>query len=325
MNPKARHDAIDRLLTRFLDRESAATRRSYADSIADYAKFARAKSPASAVRELLEMDVVAAEQKLERYKRSLIGVRDSKGKLIRGRGLSAASVNLRLTAVRALVKQAFRTKLVSWEITVRGMRAELVKDVRGPGDQVLSQMLVIAKDQQGAQAVRDYAIMRLFAELGLRRREILALDMDDVDVEACEIRVLGKGRRERQLVHCTPKTAEALVKWITVRPQPRDGSPFFTNLIPGRASRISGSALYLIVRKLGAKALPKGSRKKVSPHRVRHTAITAAVRGARAVGLSREEVRRFSRHADLRMLDRYIDEDDRAQALLANAIGKDLP
>jgi integrase len=82
--------------------------------------------------------------------------------------------------------------------------------------------------------------------------------------------------------------------------------------------------VYLIVRRLGAEALPKRSRKKVSPHRIRHTAITAAVRNAREIGLAREEVKKFSRHTDLRMLDRYIDADSQAQAKLARSIGERL-
>jgi integrase len=75
------------------------------------------------------------------------------------------------------------------------------------------------------------------------------------------------------------------------------------------------------VRGLGKEALPSRSSRKIGPHKIRHTAITAAVRLAKANGLAREDVQRFSRHKDFRMVARYLDADDRAQGILARANG----
>ena len=116
------------------------------------------------------------------------------------------------------------------------------------------------------------------------------------------------------------------MRWVEVRPRPNrgKGSPLFTNLIPGRTGRITGAAVWEIVRALGAAALGSRSKKRVRPHGIRHTAITEAVRRAPSVHVMREDVKKFSRHSDFRMVARYLDADDGAQQKLGAAIAKDL-
>jgi integrase len=312
---------LHRLVKAFVERENAQTARAYREALEDFRAFARRGTAVAAIQWLIDAAVGTAEDRVERYKRTLLGTRDEKGKLVKGRGLSSASVNLRLTVLRGVLKKAHRMRLVGWELPVAGVRDEPLRDVRGPTEETLNRMLEIARSRPGPEGCRDYAILRLAAELGLRRREIIGLDLDDVDLDRCELRILGKGRREKELVSCTARTVEALRVWIQGRPPARQGFPLFTNLIPGRAARISGPAVYLIVRGLGSEALPKRSRQRVSPHRIRHSAITLAVKHAKDAGLAREQVRQFSRHADMRMLGRYIDADDKAQAKLARTVG----
>lgn len=315
--------AVEKLLREFLSRESDATARAYKDALDDYRHSVRANSTSAALVQLLGTSSQKAEARLARYKQSLVGKRDKSGNLVEGRGLSPASVNLRLTVLRSIIKHAKRRHLIEWDVYLPGVKSEGVKDVRGPGEETLNRMLAIAKSRTGPQGKRDYAVLRLAGELGLRRREILGLDIDDVDLDTGELAVLGKGRRAKETITCGPKTVEAIKAWLTVRPQPRAGAPLFTNLIRGRANRISGPAVYLIIRSLGKEALPR-SRRKISPHRIRHTAITSAIKQTRECGLAREEVKKFSRHADMRMLGKYFDAEDKAQAMLAHSVGERL-
>ena len=314
-------EQVRRLVEAYLARDNANTRQTYEKQLEDYCTFAKASSPAIAILRLLKSGPTAADSKIERYKRSVVGVRDKKGQLISGRGLSPAAVNLRLTVLRSLVKRAHHAGMVNWQLQTANLPEELVNDMRGPGEDVLNRMLELAKGKIGPVGRRDYAILRLAGELGLRRKEIVGLDLADVDTDAAEIRISGKGRRQKETLSCTSKTADALQAWIEVRPRPQNGSPLFANLIPGRTGRISGEAVYVIIRRLGELALARNSKKRVSPHRVRHTAIIGAVHSTAALKLSREEVKKFSRHKDMRMVTRYLDEHDRAQAILAKAVG----
>lgn len=322
--PVLTQTSAERLLTRFLTRENSGTAENYRKQLEDYRAWTKEDTPGEAVYALLKGGFEMAQRSIERYKASVVGRRDAKGKLISGRGLSAAAINLRLTVLRSLVKQAQASGLVTWELHVANVADERVKDVRGPGEEILNAMLRAAKAKPGAEGRRDYAILRLAGELGLRRREIVGLDLQDFDSEACEIRVLGKGRRQKEAIACTPKTIVAIQAWVSARPRPKADSPLFTNLIPGRTARISGPAVYLIISRLGRSALPARSPRRIGPHKIRHTAITSAVRNAVASGLAREDVKKFSRHKDMRMVARYLDEDDDAQRKLAKAVGSRL-
>lgn len=314
---------VAKLVAGFLKRTNANTAATYRKQLVDFAREQKATTIEAAIAKLLALGDRAANRRIEAYKLSSTGYRNSKGAMV-GRGLSASAVNLRLTVLRSLLKQARRDRLIDWDMTAANVRDELVHDVRGPGEDVLNTMLRLAKAKPGAAGVRDYAILRLAGELGLRRNEIVSLDVDDVDREARELRIRGKGKQQKQSISCSPKTMDAVQAWLAVRPKPRKGSALFTNLIPGRVERLSPEAVYMIVRSLGQAALPPHSRKRISPHKIRHTAITSALQQTKRLGVGREAVKAFSRHKDMRMVLRYIDADDKTQERLANAVGRRL-
>jgi integrase/recombinase XerC len=314
-------ESVEGLLGSYLARENAATLRHYSAALGDFAGFLKAADRLAAASRLLGAGFAAGNELVAGYRRDMEGTRNSEGKLKSGRGLSASAINLRLTVLRGLVKKARRHGLIDWELDVPNIASENVHEATGPGMDILNRMLAAAKAQPGPLGRRNYAILRLAGELGLRRKEIVGLDLDDVDQVTGTVRIRGKARRQLEKLSCTPATGEALGRWLEVRPRPRDGRALFTNLIPGRPTRLTGSAVYEIVRGLGRDALPKGSRRRVRPHGIRHTAITEAVRRAKDVGLAREEVQKFSRHRDFRMVARYLDAHDQAQRRLGAAVG----
>jgi integrase/recombinase XerC len=315
---------IDELLDSYLDRENAATLRHYSAALDDFAGSLKAPDRLAAVIRLLGAGFANGNELVDDYRREMEGTQNSRGKLKSGRGLSASAINLRLTVLRGLVKKARRHGLIDWELDVPNIAAENVHEASGPGMELLNLMLEAAKAQPGPEGRRNYAVLRLAGELGLRRKEIVGIDLDDVDLLTGTVRIRGKARRQLEKLSCTPATVEALRRWLEVRPRPRIGHPLFTNLIPGRPTRLTGSAVYEIVRGLGRDALPKGSRRRVRPHGIRHTAITEAVRRAKEVGLAREEVQKFSRHRDFRMVARYLDAHDEAQKRLSAVVGSGL-
>jgi integrase/recombinase XerC len=149
-----------------------------------------------------------------------------------------------------------------------------------------------------AQALRDAALLRLLYDLGLRRQEVVGLDVADVDLAAGVLQVLGKGRQAKERVSLPPATAQALRAWLDARGP--DPGPLFVALDRGhRSHRLTGQAVYGVVKGLGERA---GLRAR--PHGLRHAAIT------RALDLTGGDVRavqRFSRHREVRVLQRYDD------------------
>ncbi len=120
---------------------------------------------------------------------------------------------------------------------------------------------------------RDRALVELLYGCGLRAAELTSLDAQAsaqaagwVDLQACEVHVLGKGGKRRS----TPlgrAAADALRDWLTVRPQlAAPGEPAL--FVGARGHRIAGSTLRAM---LGARAVAAGSPAHVHPHMLRHS------------------------------------------------------
>jgi integrase/recombinase XerC len=110
--------------------------------------------------------------------------------------------------------------------------------------------------------------------------------------------VIGKSQKTRERVSLPPATAQALRAWLEARGAGQ--GPLFVALdLAHRGHRLTGQAVYGVVRGLGDRA---GLRAR--PHGLRQAAIT------RALDLTGGDVRavqRFSRHREVRVVQRYND------------------
>ena len=217
---------------------------------------------------------------------------------MRASGLAAATINRRLSTVRGLLRVARMLGLVGWSLEVEPVRAQACRDTRGPGLEGVRAIMAHLRGQSGPKALRDLAIVRLLFDLGMRRSEVVGLDLADVDLAHGTVRVLGKGRESRETMTLPGPTVEAIRAWLGHRGQAP--GPLFTAL--DRAShghRLTGTAVRDLVGQAGAAV---GLR--VRPHGLRHAAITAVLDHN---GGDVRAAQRFSRHRDLRTLSIYDD------------------
>ena len=133
---------------------------------------------------------------------------------------------------------------------------------------------------------RDYAIVLLLARLGLRRCEVAAISLDDVDWRAGEIVIHGKGSRiDRLPLPCD--IGEAIVDYLRDgRPRVLDRALFITVCAP--LTGISRGCVTDVVRY----ACMRAGIAPVGAHRLRHTAATELLR--RGAGLA--EIGQVLRH-----------------------------
>jgi len=113
------------------------------------------------------------------------------------RQLSPATVNRRLAALRSLVTLGRTLGLVPWTLEVPGLKTQAYRDTRGPGIKGVRRLLRATTARTDAKGVRDHAIVRLLFDLGLRRAEVVGLDVADVDLELATLAVRGE-RQSRQ-------------------------------------------------------------------------------------------------------------------------------
>jgi integrase/recombinase XerC len=179
--------------------------------------------------------------------------------------------------------------------------------------------LLETPDTSGALGRRDRAILELFYASGLRLSELVALDVEDVNVSARMVRVLGKGRKER-MVPFNDAAAQALRAWLpdreavvrgvrrpagrepgraTSEPQRRRpvarDEPLFVNY---RGGRLTGRSVHRLVRRYVTLC---STRHGVSPHALRHSFATHLLQR----GADLRAIQELLGHARLSTTQRY--------------------
>jgi integrase/recombinase XerC len=142
--------------------------------------------------------------------------------------------------------------------------------------------------------VRDEAVIRLFADSGLRRQELASLRLEDVDLVEGLATVVGKGSR-RRTVPFQSKTASSLRRYLRLRNQRPDADlPQFW-LAQRGAFAASGIAQMVSRRAVRAGLGP------VHPHQIRHSWADHA----QASGIGEGNLMRLGGWRSRQMVDRY--------------------
>jgi integrase/recombinase XerC len=204
----------DLLVAAFLASRSHATLRAYAHDLRDFASWSGALTPGDAAAKLLSAGHGAANCAALAYRTHLSSC-----------GLSPATVNRRLAALRSFVKLARTFGHVAWALEVDGPRQEAYRDTRGPGRDGVRLLLAQLVGEAPGKC-RDRAILRLLYDLGLRRGEVVGLDVADVGPEGGSVSIIGKGRTQKETLTCPGPTATALRAWIATG-IPKPDSPLF--------------------------------------------------------------------------------------------------
>lgn len=131
--------------------------------------------------------------------------------------------------------------------------------------------LIKACNQKTWEGLRNYTIVILILDTGIRSKEILGLELKDVTLEERKLIVHGKGGRDRE-IYTGRVLSKALWKWLKVRGHHFNDLVFVTR----NGEELKKRHLNKIIKELGKKAGITKTR--VSPHTLRHTFATNYVR-----------------------------------------------
>lgn len=275
------------------DKRSANTKRAYQNDLNDFfMTMTGAEATPAKINQFLSMT---------RFEGIRVGLQ-YKGNMIE-RGLAEATINRRLAAVRSLVKYAKMIGLCEWDLSdLQGERAKQYRDTSGITVEQMGDMLKVP-DRSLVKGKRDYALLRLFWELALRRGEIAKFDIEDFDPETMTIAVLGKGKgTQKESMTITEKTRDAISEWLNTRSDLKPADPLFVAVDHAYAGhRLTGEGIAKFVKSMAKKA---GITKVMSPHRLRHTSITAALE---ATNGDVRRVQKLSRHSRIETVMIYDD------------------
>ncbi len=120
-------------------------------------------------------------------------------------------------------------------------------------------------------SIRDSLIIQLLYQTGMRQAELLGLKDADIDLDAAQIRIFGKRRKER-IVPIGDALKQQIKRYLEARNQLSDSGMFFVHTHrDGTVARLTKSVLYQIVT---ARMGEVSTLKKHSPHVLRHTFAT---------------------------------------------------
>jgi integrase/recombinase XerC len=149
--------------------------------------------------------------------------------------------------------------------------------------------------------LRDRALVELLYGTGIRIGELVALDVRDLELRAREVRVMGKGGKER-IVPIPEQARRALGAWLEVRRHSGVMSePLFISLRPRREGGPRRLAAREARRILGERAVRADLNQHVHPHRLRHSYATHLL----DMGADLREIQELLGHTSLSTTQKY--------------------
>ncbi len=228
-------------------------------------------------------------------------------------GISPAARARKLSAIKSFYKYlTVRTKQLQENPVADLEYPKLRKSL--PKYLTMEQSAALLKSVSGQNEKRDYAILMLFLNCGIRRSELVGLNLTDVYED--RIRVVGKGNKER-FVYFGSACRKAIDAYLTERNKVvlSDNRALFGSR---DGNRISVSAVHRLVKKALLQAGLDSTQ--FSAHKLRHTAATMMLSG----GVDVKTVQEVLGHENLNTTQIYthIESTELKIAAEANPLSK---
>lgn len=223
-----------------------------------------------------------------------------------------STANRMLSALRGVLRAAWKLNMMTAEDYHRAVSVESVSGETIPAGRSLSTGELVAlldTCEQRPLGSRDAAMISLLYGCGLRRAELVALDLQDYVKKEGEIIVRGKGNKQR--VVPVGNAAPALEDWLRVRD--REPGPLFWGLgNRNRRGRLTDQAVYKMLQKRARAAGVQA----LSPHDFRRTFVGDLL----DAGADIVTVQKMAGHADPSTTSRYDRRDKRARHKAASLL-----
>ena len=183
------------------------------------------------------------------------------------KGLTAKTINRKISSLRSfygyLLKNEFITKDLTEKIVAPRIPKRLPEFIKESEAMEMEEWVV----EESFTAYRDYTVVELLYHTGMRRSELINLDLDDLDLNRMRLKVLGKGNKER-IIPLAGNIFHILKKYITLRNDSFPGIKHEALILTDKGKRSYPRMIYNIVNRLLATATTSSKR---SPHILRHS------------------------------------------------------
>ena len=221
---------------------------------------------------------------------------------LKDRGLAATSIRRALSSCRAYFGFLLNEEVIEVDPTERLESPRVWRTLPGVLSVDETERLLEAPDIGARLCWRDRAILELLYATGMRVSELVALKLQNMDLDGATCVVFGKGSKER-IVPFGAAAGRALVRYLDdVRPVLERGEGHGVVFLSARGKVLTRMAVWTVVRKARERA---GIEKPISPHTLRHTCATHLLEG----GADLLAVQELLGHVDITTTEIYTHVD----------------
>ena len=229
-----------------------------------------------------------------------------------GCGLEASTRARKVASIRSFYKYLVNKAKVLTENPIQELDAPRQRQTL-PRFLTLDECIQLLDSIDGPNSERDFCIITLFLNCGLRISELVGLNLSDVRDD--RMRVLGKGNKER-FVFLNTACRSALDDWLAVRTQSAAVDPYAL-FISRRRTRVTKDGVHYMIKKRLAEA--GLDRDKYSAHKLRHTAATLMLKNGVDVRTLQEIL--GLEHLYTTQIYTHVDSEAMRQAAQLNPLG----
>ena len=184
-------------------------------------------------------------------------------------GISNNSINRKISSLKSFYKFLQKTDQLSTSPLLKHKALKVAKKVQVPFTmKEINEVLDALDEEAGFEGVRNRLMVALFYATGIRRIELVNLELQGVNLAAKTIKVLGKRNKER-VIPLIPSVLSIIEKYLVERDQisSQEKRLFITD----KGNKISETLVYRVINHYFSKV---SSKVKKSPHILRHSFAT---------------------------------------------------
>ncbi|WP_176525853.1 tyrosine-type recombinase/integrase [Bacillus sp. AFS001701] len=213
--------------------------------------------------------------------------------------MQPTTINARLTILRTFIKY------LKLPIDIQLLRCRQKQIESFNGTQI--RQLLNSIDRTTWNGVRDYCMILMMLDTGIRSSELLGICLEDLRLDENKILIRNTKMYLQRYIHITQHTLNALRQWLSIRDMVEGTTAVFISM---EGNAYTTRMLRWSISKYGELASIKGVR--VSPHTFRHTFAKMYLQS----GGNLFELQRLLGHSDIKITQRYINysSDDLGRA-----------
>ncbi len=181
------------------------------------------------------------------------------------------TINRKISALKSFYKFLLRSNTISESPLAKVTTPKVSKRLPVFVEQKnIDQLLSDITFEEGYEGIRDKTIIELFYATGMRRSELVSIQTADVDVYNSQIKVLGKGNKQR-ILPIAPALMTGLKKYLSERQDAFEENLSNSLFLNKKGGALKDYEAYAIVKKYLSMVT---TLEKKSPHVLRHTFAT---------------------------------------------------